>query len=166
MYDGIALRTPRLTTTVTKVAKAYRRPSTWKEKGLWWTAGLFLVTYLGIVVVLGMIWSTSPRPFDVKEKALALVNNNPAKLVLGTFTVATAIGIVETLLNKSGGYLTNDIGPPGVYLDNIPNWEFGALTELRDLTSALRNEFVRSQSQSVEDADLQILSTLSWTRRS
>jgi hypothetical protein len=101
MYDGIASRPPRLTTTVTKVAKAYR-PSTWKEKGLEWTAGLFLVTYLGIVVVLGMIWSTSPGPFDVKEKALALVNNDPAKLVPGTFTVATAIGIAETLLNKSG----------------------------------------------------------------
>jgi hypothetical protein len=101
MYDGIASRAPRLTTTVTKVAKAYR-PSTWKEKALEWTAGLFLVTYLGIVVVLGMIWSTSPGPFDVKEKALALVNNDPAKLVPGTFTVATAIGIAETLLNKSG----------------------------------------------------------------
>jgi hypothetical protein len=94
MYDGIASRAPRLTTTVIKVAEAYR-PSTWKEKGLWWTAGLFLVTYLGIVVVLGMIWSTSPGPFDVKEKALALVNNDPAKLVPGTFTVATAIGIAE-----------------------------------------------------------------------
>jgi hypothetical protein len=155
MYDGITSRAPRLTTTVKKVATAYR-PSTWKEKGLWWTAGLFLVTYLGIVVVLGMIWSTSPGPFDVKEKTLLLVNNDPAKLVPGTFTVATAIGIAETLLNKSGGYLTNDIGLPGVYLDNIPNWEFGALTELRDLTSALRNDFARSQSQSVEDADLQL----------
>ena len=101
MYDGITSRAPRLTATVAKVATAYR-PSTWKEKGLWWTAGLFLVTYLGIVVVLGMIWSTSPGPFDVKEKALALVNNDPAKLVPGTFTVATAIGIAETLLNKSG----------------------------------------------------------------
>ena len=85
------------------------------------------MTYLEIVVVLGMVWSTSPGPFDVKEKTLALVNNDPAKLVPGAFTVATAIGIAETLLNKSGGYLTNDIGPPGVYLDNIPNWEFGAL---------------------------------------
>ncbi len=163
MYDGLASRAPRLITTGAKVAKAYH-PRTWKEKGSWWTAGLFLVrtaglflvTYLVIVVVLGMIWSTSPGPFDVKEKALGMVNNDPAKLVAGVVTVATAIGIAETLLNKSGGYLTNDITPPGVYLDNIPNWEFGALTELRGFTSALRNDFARAQSQSVEDADLQL----------
>ena len=71
MYDGITSRAPRLTATVAKVATAYR-PSTWKEKGLWWTAGLFLVTYLGIVVVLGMVWSTSPGPFDVKRKDAGL----------------------------------------------------------------------------------------------
>lgn len=71
-------------------------------------------------------------------------------------TTAAAIGIAQTLLEKPGGYLSNDIFPPGVYLDNIPNWEFGALTELRDLTRAMRNEFSRAQTQSAEDPDLQI----------
>ena len=45
----------------------------------------------------------------------------------------------------------------GVYLDNIPNWEFGVLTELRDLARSLRNEFTRSQTQSIEDKDLQVV---------
>lgn len=149
-----AANTPRLTKTVTKVA-SYYHPRTWREKGLWWTGGLFLITYLIVVMILGLVWSRSPGPFDAKERALVLVGNDPAKLVPGTMTTVAAIGIAETLLQKPGGYLSNDIGLPGVYLDNIPNWEFGALTELRDLSSALRNDFARSQSQSVEDIDLQ-----------
>jgi len=77
-------------------------------------------------------------------------------VVTGTTVTATAIRIGETLLDKPGGYLTNDITPPGVFLDNIPNWEFGALTAWRDLLNALRNDFSRAQSQSVENKDLEI----------
>jgi len=40
-------------------------------------------------------------------------------------------------------------------MDNVPNWEFGVLTATRDLARALRNDFSRSQTQSVEDKDLQ-----------
>jgi hypothetical protein len=154
MDERLTSRMPRLADTFNKLVTIYH-PRTWKEKGLWWTAGLFLVTYLVIVVVLGVYWSRSPAPFDTREEALTLVGNDPAKLVPGSMTTATAIGIAETLLDKPGGYLSNDIAPPGLYLDNIPNWEFGALTELRDLTSSLRNDFARAQTQSVEDVDLQ-----------
>ncbi|EGV19836.1 DUF2333 family protein [Thiocapsa marina] len=148
-------RAPQLKNRVVKVVKYYD-PRTWKEKGLWWTAGLFLVTYLVIVIILSLVWSRSPGSFDVNEYAMARVGQDSTKLVPGTMTTAAAIGIAETLLNKPGGYLTNDITPPGIFLDNIPNWEFGALTELRDLSRALRNDFSRAQTQSVEDADLQI----------
>lgn len=146
---------PKLTQKVTKVA-TYYHPRTWKEKGLWWTLGLFLVTYVIVFIVLGFIWSRSPGEFDVRENALEMANNDQKKLVPGYVTTATAITIAETLLDKPGGYLSNDITPPGVYLDNIPNWEFGALTELRDLVRSLRNDFSRSQTQSIEDRDLQV----------
>ncbi len=146
---------PKLGEKVTKVA-TYYNPRTWKEKGLWWTLGLFLVTYAIVVVVLGFIWSRSPGEFDVRENALTKAHNEQKKLVPGYVTTATAIRIAETLLDKPGGYLSNDVTPPGVYLDNIPNWEFGALTELRDLVRALRNDFSRSQTQSIEDKDLQV----------
>ncbi len=146
---------PKLGEKVTRVA-TYYHPRTWKEKGLWWTLGLFLVTYAIVVIVLGVIWSRSPGEFDPRASALALANNEQKKLVPGYVTTATAIRIAETLLNKPGGYLSNDIAPPGVYLDNIPNWEFGALTALRDLARSLRNDFSRSQTQSIEDKDLQI----------
>jgi hypothetical protein len=134
----------------------YYKPSTWKEKGLWWTAGLFVITYLIVVIILGFYWSRSPGMYDVREQALSLVNHDESQLVTGTATTATAIRIGETLLDKPGGYLTNDVSPPGVFLDNIPNWEFGALTAWRDLLNALRNDFSRAQSQSVENKDLEI----------
>ncbi|MDS4023024.1 MAG: DUF2333 family protein [Candidatus Competibacter sp.] len=146
---------PKLGEKVTQVATLYH-PRTWKEKGLWWTVGLFVTTYAVVVIVLGFIWSRSPGEFDVREYALAIAKNDQKKLVPGYVTTATAIRIAETLLDKPGGYLSNDVTPPGIYLDNIPNWEFGALTELRDLVRAMRNDFSRSQTQSIEDKDLQI----------
>ena len=42
----------------------------------------------------------------------------------GFRTLKTVAG---TLLNKPGGYLSNDRFPPGVLLDNIPSWEYGVL---------------------------------------
>ncbi|NKN33425.1 DUF2333 family protein [Marichromatium bheemlicum] len=131
-------------------------PRIWREKGIWWTSGLFLLTYLLVVLVLGIVWSRSPAEFDVRESTLEMVGGDEAKLVPGSLTTATAIRIVETLLDKPGGYLSNDIMPPGVYLDNMPSWEFGALTEVRDLVDSLRNHLSRAQSQSIEDVDLQI----------
>ena len=153
--DPLSATKPKLGAKVSQVATFYH-PRTWKEKGLWWTLGLFVVTYVVLVLVLGFIWSRSPGDFDVREIALEAANNDQNKLVSGYVTTATAIHTAETLLHKPGGYLSNDVTPPGVYLDNIPNWEYGVLTELRDLVRAMRNDFSRSQTQSVEDRDLQI----------
>jgi hypothetical protein len=147
----------QLTKKMTDVVYLYD-PRTWRERGLWWTAGLFLVTALIVMVVLAIFWSRTPGTFDVHQRALGYAGSEGEErpLSVGSHTVAAALGIAETLLNKPGGYLTNDKLPPGVVLDNMPNWEFGALTELRDLSRAMRNEFSRSQTQSVEDRDLQI----------
>ena len=154
-YDPSNPSKPKITEKVTKVAPYYN-PRTWKERGLWWTLGLFLVTYAIAVGVLGIIWSRSPGEFDPHAEALTLAQNDQKKLKTGYITTATTIRVAETLLDKPGGYLSNDVTPPGVYLDNIPNWEFGALTELRDMARSLRNEFSRSQTQSTEDKDLQV----------
>jgi hypothetical protein len=68
--------------------------------------------------------------------------------------VHTLIDVVDWLLEKPGGYLSNDVMPPGVWLDNMPSFERGVLTQSRDLARVLRNYHSRSQSQSIEDADL------------
>ncbi|MDO2103096.1 DUF2333 family protein, partial [Escherichia coli] len=62
--------------------------------------------------------------------------------------------VVDTLLTKPGGYISNDIFPPGIWMDNMPSWEYGVLVQVRDISRALRKDFARSQSQSTEDADL------------
>ena len=74
--------------------------------------------------------------------------------MVGSATTAALISVAETLLDKPGGYLSNDMLPPGIYLDNIPNWEFGVLVQIRDLSRSMRESFSRSQSQSTEDPDL------------
>jgi hypothetical protein len=76
--------------------------------------------------------------------------------VVGFTTSVTLMEVANTLLDKPGGYLSNDIFPPGLWLDNIPNWEYGVLVQVRDLSRALRKDFSRSQSQSTEDQDLAI----------
>ena len=74
--------------------------------------------------------------------------------IVGLETVSASIDIAETVLSKSGGYLYNDAFPPGVLMDNIPNWELGALVQLRDMVRTLRNNMSRSQSQSTENLNL------------
>ena len=119
--------------------------------------------WLAVVVlallVLGSLftmwwWDSEPPGFDpatVTQSQLQILKR-PASV--GSTTTATLIASVQTLLNKRGGYLSNDKLPPGVFLDNQPNWEFGSLTASRDLVRALRNDFSRSQTQSQEDKDL------------
>ncbi|MBP6683211.1 MAG: DUF2333 family protein [Halioglobus sp.] len=113
-----------------------------------------LAVYLLVCVLLGMYWSIAPQPFDVRERAAAYAAQDGLEVVTGSVTTAALMGVMDTLLTKPGGYIHNDIFPPGVWLDNISNWEYGALVQSRDLARVLREVFSRSQSQSTEDVDL------------
>jgi len=136
-----------------KVVNLYK-PSTWKEKGLKWTVSMFFVSFLLIIVTLMLYWSKEPDSFDVNLHAKTLAEEQGVKIVNGYTTIATLSYLMEILLDKSGGFIENDKMPPGIIMDNIPNWEFGVLVQLRDMALALRNDLSRSQSQSVEDKDL------------
>ncbi len=119
-------------------------------------AGGVIGAYLLISVGFAWWWDFEPDPFDVRASAIALAEDNNHELVTGYITTATMIRISRTLLEKRGGYLSNDMFPPGIWMDNVPNWEFGVLSHVRDTARAFRNEFSRSQSQSTEDPDLSI----------
>ena len=95
-----------------------------------------------------------PPQFNPVGRASLHAQAHGHQVVTGYTTTSTLIETVDVLLSKRGGYLSNDILPPWVFLDNVPNWEFGVLTQVRDLARALRNDFSRSQTQSTEDADL------------
>ena len=99
-------------------------------------------------------WDTEPPLFDPVAVTQTRMQELKRPVSTGATTTATLIASVRTLLDKRGGYLSNDKLPPGVLLDNLPNWEFGSLTASRDLVRALRNDFSRSQTQSTEDKDL------------
>lgn len=113
-----------------------------------------LAVYLVVAVFVGIYWSMMPGQFDVRGNADAMAKGHKQSPVIGYTTTASLIRVTGTLLDKDGGFLSNDILPPGVWLDNMPNWEYGALIQARDLTRALRESFSRSQSQSNEDVDL------------
>ncbi|MCW7555705.1 DUF2333 family protein [Endozoicomonas gorgoniicola] len=115
---------------------------------------------LAVIVVfysaLGIYWSIPPKPFSVRENAELLAQASGEQVVTGYTTTATLYRLADTLLTKRGGYIRNDIMPPGVFLDNMPNWELGVLIQVRDMARALRKDMSRSQSQSREDPDLAI----------
>ena len=115
--------------------------------------GSLAVLFL-LIGTIGWWWNSEPDHFDVRAKALEYATNNDQQVVTGYITTTAVIELADTLLSKRGGYLSNDLLPPGAWMDNIPEWEFGTLTLLRDTARVYRNDFSRSQSQSTEDPDL------------
>ncbi len=112
--------------------------------------------YLLGAVAIGMYWSMTPATFDVEQRARDMLAEKNLAPVTGSVTTGALIGVMDTLLHKPGGFIRNDRFPPGVWLDNMPNWEYGALIQARDLARAMREQFSRSQSQSTEDPDLAV----------
>ena len=109
-----------------------------------WTIGAVLL----LMTVTGIYFSREPDIFWVNH------SSDSATAVVGYSTADTLIRVAETLLDKQGGYLTNDKMPPSAFLDNIPSWEFGVLTQVRDMGRVMRDDYTRSQSQSKEDEDI------------
>lgn len=135
----------------------------------WLKLGLgALALYLLLVIVLGVYWSMTPGLFSVEDNLTAKVDDRGGERRAGAAMAATLIRVAETLQDKPGGYLTNDITPPGVWLDNLPAWEYGVVIQVRDASKAMREAFSRSQSQSREDEDLALaesrfnFNTSSW----
>jgi hypothetical protein len=113
-----------------------------------------IVLLVLVVAALMWWWDTEPAPFDPVAVTQARMAALKQPMTTGATTTEALIHSVQVLLDKRGGYLSNDKLPPGVLMDNVPNWEFGSLTASRDLARALRNDFSRSQTQSTEDKDL------------
>ena len=102
-----------------------------------------------LIFFLVFYWSSEPDIFEVREQS----NQSP---ITGVILAKTLHTVGNTLLNKSGGYLSNDVMPPSVFMDDMPSWEFGVLEMVRDLSLAMRKDFSRSQSQSLENPQLVI----------
>ncbi|NNE62796.1 MAG: DUF2333 family protein [Gammaproteobacteria bacterium] len=144
----------KLTNWILDQKDRWSRPKTSDGDGPSGWLSLPVVIVILLLLGLGWYWSDEPDRFDVSEAAIAKAPETIARITTGSYTTSAVIVAMETLLNKPGGYLSNDKLPPSIFLDNIPNWEFGVLVQVRDLTRSMRNDYSRSQSQSTEDVDL------------
>lgn len=119
---------------------------------------IIVVVALFLLMNLVVMWwvSSEPRIFSVASIAKERAEARGQHLVTGYTTTATLIHVTNSVLDKPGGYISNDIMPPWSLLDDMPSWEFGVVVQVRDLARALRNDFSRSQTQSQEDEDLAI----------
>ncbi|PRY71943.1 DUF2333 family protein [Halomonas ventosae] len=105
---------------------------------IWRPLLVLLVIYLVVCLGLGIWWSRTPAGFDVEQvvaEQRGAASGSPASR--GAVTTAGLMTLVETLLEKPGGYLRNDVAPPGLWLDNMPAWELGVLDQARRLARSL-----------------------------
>lgn len=117
-----------------------------------WNSKYLITTVVALVIVFYAVsvwWSVEPDVLTPK-----IMNTADGKPLTGYATTSAMIDSMETLLDKQGGWLANDVTPPSVFMDNMPSFEFGALEQIRDLALIMRKEFSRSQSQSTADKDL------------
>lgn len=113
------------------------------------------LTFVGVaafilLIQLFLCWRWSREPSLYLETVI--VEEAPA--VTGYLTVDTLVETIDWLMEKPGGYLSNDIYPPSWWLDNMPQFEFGVLVQAQDLTRVLRTDYSRSQTQTLEYQEL------------
>lgn len=130
-----------------------RQWAVWRER---WALADHAPVFLGFLLLLlllqlglGWYWSREPESF-------AVVVSNPEQSRPGVMLAETLVRVGTTLVDKPGGYLRNDILPPGLFLDNIPAWELGVLHQVRDMTRALYHDMSLSHAQFIEDGDLAV----------
>lgn len=116
--------------------------------------GLSIFTFM--LWLVSIWWGWMPSTYDVKAKTAETAKINNEKIVSGYTTVSALIDVTEWLISKPGGFIANDMTPPGILMDNMPAFEFGVLEQSRDLALAMRLNFSRSQSQSTGDKDLEM----------
>lgn len=112
---------------------------------------VFLLMYF-----VGVYWSFIPDNIDIKKEVTEAATSENVAPVVGYTTTTALIKVAESILDKPGGYLSNDALPPSVFLDNMPAWEFGVLEMVRDMSLVMRKDLSRSQSQSLENKHIKI----------
>lgn len=135
--------------------KIYTTNEQFKTKPFWirWSVGLIGLILL-VMGAVGIYWSREPDLIDTSTEIQRHLKDG--KVPTGIASSVVLKSLMQELLYKPGGFLSNDASPPGMYLDNITSFEYGAIFQIRDFTRAFRKDFSRSQTQSSDDEDLKI----------
>jgi len=112
---------------------------------------VLLLVYLVAIFCIAWYWSREPDLLQIHSAPYPEVASNQ---VIGITTTQTLQDITRVLLEKNGGYISNDLLPPGVLMDDMPNWEYGVLVQLRDFSKVLKETMGRAPAQLREDNDL------------
>ena len=122
--------------------------------GIWRTVVVALAVYLLLATVVGLYWSITPAPSDMPKDSRGYLVQNGVGAGHRQRHHRGADGGGGDPVGKARRLYSQRPFPPGMWLDNMPNWEYGALIQSRDLARAMREAYSRSQSQSTEDPDL------------
>lgn len=118
----------------------------------------------GLLIIgtaISIYWNLIPGTFDVEEaaryRAELYGHREPdQRLPRGYRTTSVMIHLADQLFTKSGGYISNDWNPMSKIPDNMRNWEYGYVTQLRIMVQGLRYELSRSGPQSQEHEELRL----------
>ena len=103
-----------------------------------------LGSYTLLTLGLGYYWSLPPDSFDVVDNRDRYLSSTQP--LTGAATTSALLEVTRLLLEKNGGYLSNDITPPGTFMDNMPSWEYGVLIQSRIGPSAARGFAARNHN--------------------
>ncbi|EGR5855563.1 DUF2333 family protein [Vibrio parahaemolyticus] len=118
-----------------------------------------------VIAVTGYVHVISNTP-EIKQtkEILKIQQIKNSDQVVGDAFTATNIQLIETLLNKTGGFTSNDLLVKAKVFDNMPNWEEGVIGMVKDSVLTLEKEFSRSQSQDLKDKKLsEAFSSISYS---
>src|SRR5512141_602423 len=91
-----------------------------KSKGILWGFGTLVGIVVVIMLILGEWWSREPEQFNVQDEAIERMNvTHTDQMPIGYVYANTLAHIADVILHKAGGYLSNDVAPPGLFCDNI-----------------------------------------------
>jgi hypothetical protein len=124
-----------------------------------------VLIYFACAIGAGIYWSFFPSTPNIntlvqRQLALLKVPASSASIAQGNLpkgvaTTSALITVSEILLDKPGGYIANDIAPPGLWLDDMPHWELGVVHQIRDTTQSLGASLSQSNLNHELDIDLQ-----------
>ncbi len=127
-----------------------------QTRWLWGSVAILVLLFSA----LGLYWSQFPKLPNIVQLSQVQAQEHDVQPVRGWALSYALYYSMDTLLTKPGGFIRNDISPPGIFMDDMPNWERGVIFMARDLGRAMRRDFSRSQAQSLDDPNLREMEPL------